>query len=54
MRHPHEGRLAEVYFLTRDGKLVWSCYTAGPDYADHPKGLVWDDTLKAWVKKLKR
>jgi hypothetical protein len=42
-KHPHEGRLAEVYRRGEE-RLIWVGYTADP-----PPGSTWDDTLQAWV-----
>lgn len=54
MKHPHPGRMAEVYHQSPPDKyggvlLKWAGYTAGPDYADHPKHAEWSDLLKAWI-----
>lgn len=51
MKHPHEGRMAEVYHCdnTHTSGLRWMGYSAGPDYADHPQGAEWSDLLKGWV-----
>lgn len=48
VKHPHEGRLAELY--VRDGlKLTWAGYLAGPvPFAD------WEEDLKAWVHTVSR
>lgn len=56
-KHPHPGRLAEVYRRNPDWPtpgagpaFLWTgIYTAGPDHADHPAGAIWNDELQAWV-----
>jgi hypothetical protein len=42
-RHPHEGRLAEVYRRGEE-RLIFVRYTADP-----PPNATWDDSLQAWV-----
>jgi hypothetical protein len=42
-RHPHEGRMAEVYRKGEE-RLIWVGYTADP-----PPNAIWDETLQGWV-----
>jgi hypothetical protein len=42
-RHPHEGRLAEVYRREGD-KLVWIGYTADPSAK-----ATWSGDLQGWI-----
>jgi hypothetical protein len=46
VKHPHLGRVAEVY--KREGeRLVWT----GRYTADQPPGSNWSDELQAWILK---
>jgi hypothetical protein len=42
-RHPHEGRMAEVYRRGEE-RLIWVGYTDDP-----PPNATWDDSLQGWV-----
>ena len=42
-RHPHEGRMAEVYRRGEE-RLIFVRYTADP-----LPNATWDDSLQAWV-----
>lgn len=58
MKHPHLGRVAEIYRLNATGKYVFVGYSAGPwtdgrkdtpkEYT-HPKDAKWNTDLQAWV-----
>jgi hypothetical protein len=51
-RHPHEGRLAEVYrreATTLGPRLVFTGYTAYP-----PDNAIWDDLIQGWVMNEER
>jgi hypothetical protein len=46
-RHPHEGRLAEVYRreMSIVGlRFIWIGYVA-----DHPPQATWDESLQGWI-----
>jgi hypothetical protein len=42
-RHPHEGRMAEVYRKGEE-RLIFLHYTADP-----PERATWDEELQGWV-----
>jgi len=48
MKHPHPGRIAEVYRKTNTG-LKYIGYTAGPFHDDFPKEAKWNDEIQGWV-----